>query len=59
MLAKNNHTPVPFWLSRPLRELGEWIRANNRLVEKEEQSREEARQQLQHRGRKYGRRGRA
>lgn len=47
------------WLAQPLRELTEWIKVNNRLIEKEEQRQEEAREQLRHRGRKFGgRRGR-
>lgn len=32
ILAKNNHTPVPFWLSMPLRELRFWIKANNAVI---------------------------
>lgn len=43
------------WLAQPLRELTEWIKVNNQLIEKEEQRPEEAREQLRHRGRKFGR----
>ena len=42
MLARNNNTPVPYWLSRPLGELGRWIKANNRLEEKNEQRRQKS-----------------
>ncbi|MEY8311725.1 hypothetical protein AALA61_06965 [Oscillospiraceae bacterium 42-9] len=51
MLARNNNTPVPWWLSRPLGELGLWIQANNRLEEKNEQRRQKKRPVN---GRKYG-----
>ena len=33
ILARNNHTGVDFWLSRPLAELGRWIESNNALAE--------------------------
>ena len=47
------------WLAQPMRELTAWIKVNNQLIEKEEQRQEEAREQLRHRGRKFGgRRGR-
>ena len=47
------------WLAQPMLELTEWIKVNNQLIEKEEQRQEEAREQLRHRGRKFGgRRGR-
>ena len=47
------------WLAQPMRELTEGIKVNNQLIEKEEQRQEEAREQLRHRGRKFGgRRGR-
>ena len=56
ILAKNNRgTSVFEWLAQPLRELTEWIKVNNQLIEKEEQRPEEAREQLRHRGRKFGR----
>lgn len=32
VLSQNNHTPVSYWLSLPLRELGGWIKANNELI---------------------------
>ena len=50
-MARNNNTPVPYWLSRPLGELGRWIKANNRLEEKNEQRRQKNRPTG---GRKFG-----
>jgi hypothetical protein len=29
LMARNNSTPVPFWLSLPLQQLCLWIGANN------------------------------
>jgi len=36
ILAQNNNTPVPYWLSRPLWELRDWIRINNVVISKRE-----------------------
>ena len=53
ILAGNSKSTSVFeWLSRPLRELGEWIRINNRLMEKEKQFYENAR--AARGGRKFG-----
>ena len=53
ILAGNSKSTSAFeWLSRPLGELVEWIRINNRLIEKEKQQYEAAR--AAHGGRKYG-----
>nr|DAI82286.1 MAG TPA: hypothetical protein [Caudoviricetes sp.] len=38
ILARNNHTPVPFWLSLPLWKLGQWIKANNAVVAEGEEA---------------------
>ena len=38
ILAKNNSTPVPFWLDLPLWELRFWIRANNAVIIEEKES---------------------
>ncbi|MDE6836783.1 MAG: hypothetical protein K2P33_00115 [Acutalibacter sp.] len=51
MLARNNNTPVSYWLEQPLKELGQWIKANNRLEEKNEQRRQKNRPLG---GRKFG-----
>ncbi len=32
ILARNNSTPIDFWLSRELRELGSWIETNNEII---------------------------
>jgi hypothetical protein len=32
ILAQNNNTPVPYWLSLPLWKLGLWIKTNNVIV---------------------------
>ncbi len=32
ILARNNNTPVPYWLSLPLWKLSQWIRTNNIIV---------------------------
>jgi len=32
LLAQTNNTPVPFWLSLPLRDLAPWIAESNKLV---------------------------
>ena len=37
ILSKNNYTPIPFWLSLSLRSLGEWIEANNQIIEEQKQ----------------------
>lgn len=50
MLARNNNTPISFWLELPLEEFGRWIKANNQLEEKNEQRRERNRPSG---GRKY------
>lgn len=31
IMAKNNGTDIPFWLSMPLVQLIQWIRTNNRI----------------------------
>jgi hypothetical protein len=31
-MAKNNSTPVPYWLALPLPSLCKWIKASNQLV---------------------------
>lgn len=31
-MAQNNHTPVPFWLSVTLPDLGKWIKESNRIA---------------------------
>ncbi|HWP51643.1 MAG TPA: hypothetical protein VN626_08100 [Clostridia bacterium] len=31
-MAQTNNTPVPFWLSRPLRDLTAWIKESNSIV---------------------------
>lgn len=38
ILAKNNHTPVPYWLSVPLRELKLWIKSNNAIIADEKRA---------------------
>ena len=35
ILARNNNTPVPYWLSLPLWRLGQWIKTNNVIVAEE------------------------
>lgn len=35
ILARNSHTPIPFWLSQPLWKLFRWIKANNAIVAEE------------------------
>ena len=42
-MAKNNSTSAFAWLGCTLWELGQWVQANNRIVEREGQRREEAR----------------
>lgn len=32
ILARNNATPVGFWLALRLRELGSWIETNNEII---------------------------
>ena len=34
-MARENNTPVPFWLSIPLREFGKWVIANNEIVQEQ------------------------
>jgi hypothetical protein len=34
ILARNNNTPISFWLSLPLSRLGGWIADNNALQKK-------------------------
>ena len=31
IMARNNHTPVPYWLDMPLIEFNWWIKANNEI----------------------------
>ena len=38
VLARNNNTPIPFFLSCPLSELPEWIRTNNEIVKENQQN---------------------
>ncbi|WP_298031690.1 hypothetical protein [uncultured Dysosmobacter sp.] len=45
-MAKNNNTPVSFWLSLPLPDLVAWIKASNAIVEKENAERQRARQSI-------------
>ena len=33
ILARNNNTPIPYWLSMPIMSLSRWIRTNNRIEE--------------------------
>ena len=37
VLAKNCYTPVSYWLSLPLRQLYEWVKANNQLMREEDE----------------------
>lgn len=37
ILARNNNTPIPYWLSLPLWKLRQWIRTNNIVVAKEKE----------------------
>jgi hypothetical protein len=37
IMAKNNNTPVSFWLELPLTEFSKWIRASNSVIEKSNQ----------------------
>ncbi len=32
-MARENNTPVDYWLSIPLQEFGRWIVANNEIVQ--------------------------
>ena len=34
-MAKNNQTPVSFWLGQPLRSLRDWINDSNSLIQEE------------------------
>ena len=34
-MAKNNRTPVDFWLQLPLRSLRDWIRDSNDLIQED------------------------
>ncbi len=42
-MAQNNVTPIPFWLSLPLREFAQWREANNVLVAEREKARKSRR----------------
>lgn len=35
LMARNNRTPVDYWLSLSLRSLSEWIRDSNDLIHEE------------------------
>lgn len=39
ILARNNNTPVSFWLDQPLMSLQKWIAANNRIEKQIEEQR--------------------
>lgn len=39
ILARNNNTPVSFWLDQPLISLSKWIAANNRIEKRLEELR--------------------
>jgi len=39
ILARNNNTPVSFWIDQPLANLLKWIRANNRIEQRLEEQR--------------------
>ena len=40
-MARNNYTPISFWLSLPLIELIQWIEVNNQVISKEKKGEEE------------------
>lgn len=33
ILARNNNTPVYYWLAIPMSDLSKWIKTNNRIEE--------------------------
>ena len=37
ILARNNNTPIPYWLELPLWKLRQWIRTNNIVVAEEKE----------------------
>lgn len=39
ILARNNNTPVYFWLDQPMVTLSKWIMANNRIEKRLEEQR--------------------
>jgi hypothetical protein len=40
VLAQSGAAPISYWLSIPLRELSEWIKAHNELVQEQKQKRD-------------------
>lgn len=43
VLSQNSYTPISFWLSVSLRELGKWIEASNQIVKETREQTERAR----------------
>lgn len=43
VLAQSGAAPVSYWMSIPLRELGQWIESHNELIKEQKKKREEER----------------